>query len=91
MQPDCEATVTIMDDDGESLLLHSFTVVYACTYILSVEITVRFDNAMYISDENIGVVKPLLVLSNPSSLVETAQVINIHNITGSIILCSIGY
>ena len=46
---------------------------------------------MYISDENIAVVKPLLVLSNPSSLVETAQVINIDNITGNIILCSLEF
>ena len=60
-----------------------FYVMLVRTYILCIEITVRFDNTTYISDENTGVKKPLLVLSNPSSLVETAQVITIDITTGT--------
>ena len=68
-----------------------FYVMLVRTYVLCIEITVRFDNATYISDENTGVVKPLLVLSNPSSLVETAQVINIDITTGTMYAQFIGY
>ena len=45
-------------------------------YSKFIGITVRFDNASYSIDENVGIVQPLLVLSNPSSFVETVQVIN---------------
>ena len=48
------------------------TIVY---YILLV-ITVRFDNAVYNIDEDVGIVRPLLILSNPSSHTETVQVIS---------------
>ena len=39
-------------------------------------ITVRFQNTTYIVNEDDGIVQPLLVLSNPSSFVETVQVTN---------------
>ena len=47
-----------------------------------IDITVRFDHATYIINEDAGVVQPLLVLSNPSSFVETALVINTSITTG---------
>ena len=47
-----------------------------------IDITVRFDNATYIINEDAGVVQPLLILSNPSSFVETALVINTSITTG---------
>ena len=39
-------------------------------------ITVRFDNTIYIVDEDVAVVHPVLILSNPSSLLETVQLIS---------------
>ena len=44
---------------------------YSC-----IVITVRFQNATYAVNEDDGIVQPLLVLSNPSSFVETVQVTN---------------
>ena len=38
--------------------------------------SVRFDNAAYSDDEDVGIIQPLLLLSNPSSFVETVQVIS---------------
>ena len=38
--------------------------------------SVRFDNAAYSDDEDAGIIQPLLLLSNPSSFVETVQVIS---------------
>ena len=36
----------------------------------------RFDNTIYTVDEDVGIIQPLLVLSNPSSFVETVEVIS---------------
>ena len=36
----------------------------------------KFHNATYAVNEDDGIIQPLLVLSNPSSFVETIQVIN---------------
>ena len=35
-----------------------------------------FDTATYTVNEDVGILRPLLVLSNPSSFIETVQVIN---------------
>ena len=45
-------------------------------YVVLIVITVKFHNATYTVDEDNGIIRPLLVLSNPSSFVETVQVIN---------------
>jgi len=37
---------------------------------------VRLDRESYNIDENVGIIQALLVLSNPSSFVETVKVIN---------------
>ena len=42
---------------------------------IPVAITVTFDKAMYTVNEDAGTVKPLLILSNPSSFIETVQII----------------
>ena len=39
-------------------------------------ITITFSEATYNVNENAGVVQPLLVLSNPSSIAFTVQVVN---------------
>ena len=38
--------------------------------------TVRFDDTTYTVEEYVEILQPLLVLSNPSSFVETVQVTN---------------
>ena len=48
----------------------------ALNIFMPVAISVRFDNAVYVVDEDSGMVQPLLYLSNPSSFVETIQLIN---------------
>ena len=51
-----------------------FCIVY---YFLNLTaITVGFDNATYTVVEDTGIVQPALILSNPSSFVETVQVIS---------------
>ena len=45
-------------------------------YYIILEIAVRFDNAAYHVNEDVGIVQLLLVLSNPSSFNETVQVIS---------------
>ena len=39
-------------------------------------VTVRFDQSSYTIEEDRGTIQPLLTLSNPSSFVETIQVIS---------------
>ena len=64
--------------------IHIHTYVYICTclkplnslFYSVVVITVKFHNERYSVNEDDGIVQPLLVLSNPSSFVETVQVIN---------------
>ena len=51
------------ESKGQSYLLHSYT-----------EITVKFDNTAYTVNESVGIVQPLLVLSNPSSFVEIVEI-----------------
>ena len=41
-----------------------------------VGISVRFHNTIIVIDEDVRIVQPLLILSNPSSFNETVQVIN---------------
>ena len=48
-------------------------VFYLCTYLYAV-LTVRFNSTLYIVEEDVGIVQPLLVLSNPSSFVETVEI-----------------
>ena len=45
-------------------------------------ITVRFSQSSYSVDEDVGIVQPVLVLSNPSSFIETVQVIA-TNVSGN--------
>ena len=59
-------------------LIQNICVVY---YLLNLTaITVMFNTTTYSVDEDTGIVQPLLVLSNPSSFVETVLVIS-RNIT----------
>ena len=50
--------------------------------------TVRFDNATYTDDEDVGIIQPLLVLSNPSSFVETVRVISTDVTANGKVNCS---
>ena len=50
--------------------------------------TVRFDNATYTDDEDVGIIQPLLILSNPSSFVETVRVISTDVTTNGKVNCS---
>ena len=81
VKPDCVLMITITDNDN-SELLHLYntsyrTFVYVCLLILGlVGISVRFHNTIIVLNEDVGIVQPLLVLSNPSSFNETVQVIN---------------
>ena len=50
-----------------------------------VVITVTFENATYTVNEDVGILRPLLVLSNPSSFNETVQVINTDITTNGIV------
>ena len=76
---DCNLTVTIVIVDNDGELLH-YEYIFMLVYIILnlIVITVRFDNAAYTITENDGIVQPLLVLSNPSSFVETVEVIDTH-------------
>ena len=47
--------------------------IIACFVLI--EITVRFDNSTYTVNKDGRILRPLLILSNPSSFVETIQVI----------------
>ena len=47
----------------------------ANSLFVHVVITVRFSQSSYSVDEDVGIVQPVLVLSNPSSFIETVQVI----------------
>ena len=38
-------------------------------------ITVKFDNATYTVNEDVGIVQPLIVFSNPSSFIETVEIL----------------
>ena len=73
VQPDCMTVVTIVDDDGE----WCFEGRNLSDCFVLAEITVTFDRMEYYINEAAGVVKPLLVLSGPSSFVETVQVITV--------------
>ena len=53
-----------------------------------VVITVRFNNATYTVDEDAGIIQPLLVLSNPSSLNETVLVISTDVTATGMINCT---
>ena len=46
------------------------------TIILTLAITVMFNQSMYSVNENAGPARPVLVLSNPSSTTTTVQVFN---------------
>ena len=42
---------------------------------LHIAITTKFNNATYTVNEDAGIIQPQLILSNPSSFVETVQMI----------------
>ena len=48
-------------------------------------INVTFHNATYTVNEDVGIIRPLLVLSNPSSFDETVQVNNTDITTNGIV------
>ena len=55
---------------------------YVCTYVIDylhicVDITVRFNQSTYNVTENSGIIQLFLVLSGPSSLIETVQLMDI--------------
>ena len=51
---------------------------HSCT-----EITVIFDNTTYAVNEDVGIVQPLLVFSNPSSFVEIVEIQDINLVLGT--------
>ena len=81
---ECNVTVTIVDNDGE--LLHYEYIMLVYIILNLIVITVRFDNAAYTVNEDDGIVQTLLVLSNPSSFVETVQVVDTHITADGMIL-----
>ena len=52
--------------------------VQLCIFVLSIVVTVSFNQSVYSVDENDGPAQPVLVLSNPSSTDITVQVFNIN-------------
>ena len=75
--------VTIVDDDGE-LCFEDRT--FSENFVPTV-ITVRFDHMDYLINEDAGIAQPLLVLSGPSSFVETVQIITISSTADGRFIC----
>lgn len=74
LQPDCVPRITIVNDESKLL---SFDLKYHHFYLyIFIAVFVRFVNTAYNVYEDVGIVELQLALSNPSSFVETVQVIN---------------
>ena len=56
--------------------IYSYAVIAIIHCFTLVVVTVKFRNERYTVNEDDGIVQPLLVLSSPSSFVETVQMIN---------------
>ena len=83
VQPHCMTVVTIVDDDGELCFEHR---TFSDSFIPTA-ITVKFYHMDYCINEDDAIVQPMLVLSGPSSFVETVQIINISSTADGMCIC----